>query len=194
MAHKFIQLYEAINNIVVVIVAVVLFRDVIIITSVDSVTSILAGCIIFGILGNLAYETNTSDISKVVKGGAGLAFISYPEAIAKFKHLPQVFAVLFFLMLLVLGMGSNVGMASCVITVIKDRFTFLSHWMLAIAMAVVGFVCGLVYMTPGGQFILNLVDFFGCSFIALFLAIAELMTIAWIYGELSFFSYKTPQL
>ncbi|XP_073845387.1 sodium-dependent nutrient amino acid transporter 1-like [Musca autumnalis] len=158
------------------------YRDVIIITSVDSVTSILAGCIIFGILGNLAYETNSSDISKVVKGGAGLAFISYPEAIAKFKHLPQVFAVLFFLMLLVLGMGSNVGMASCVITVIKDRFPYLRHWMLATAMAVLGFLCGIIYMTPGGQFILNLVDFFGCSFIALFLAIAELMTIAWIYG------------
>ncbi|XP_075166196.1 sodium-dependent nutrient amino acid transporter 1 [Haematobia irritans] len=158
------------------------YRDVIIITSVDSFTSILAGCIIFGILGNLAYETNSPDISSVVKGGAGLAFISYPEAIAKFKFLPQIFAVLFFLMLLVLGMGSNVGMASCVITVIKDRFTHLPHWMLATTIAVVGFLCGIIYMTPGGQFILNLVDFFGCSFIALFLAIAELIAVAWMYG------------
>ncbi|XP_013107532.2 sodium-dependent nutrient amino acid transporter 1 [Stomoxys calcitrans] len=158
------------------------YRDVIIITSVDSVTSILAGCIIFGILGNLAYETNSPDISSVVKGGAGLAFISYPEAIAKFKFLPQVFAVLFFLMLLVLGMGSNVGMASCVITVIKDRFNHLPHWLLATAMAVMGFMCGIIYMTPGGQFVLNLVDFFGCSFIALFLAIAELIAVSWMYG------------
>ncbi|KAM7343169.1 sodium-dependent nutrient amino acid transporter 1 [Cochliomyia hominivorax] len=158
------------------------YRDVIIITSIDSVTSILAGCIIFGILGNLAYETNTSDIANVVKGGAGLAFISYPEAIAKFKFLPQVFALLFFLMLLVLGMGSNIGMASCVITVIKDRFNHLPHWFLSSAMAVVGFLCGIVYMTPGGQFVLNLVDFFGCSFIALFLAIAELVAVGWIYG------------
>lgn len=131
----------------------------------------------------MAYETNTSDIASVVKGGAGLAFISYPEAIAKFKLLPQAFAVLFFLMLLVLGMGSNVGMASCVITVIKDRFTHMSHWMLATVMAIVGFLCGIIYMTPGGQFVLNLVDFFGCSFIALFLAIAELISIAWIYGK-----------
>lgn len=158
-------------------------RDVIIITTVDSLTSILAGCIIFGILGNLAYETNTADISNVVKGGAGLAFISYPEAIAKFKFLPQVFAVLFFLMLLVLGMGSNIGMASCVITVVKDRFEHLPHWFLSCAVAVIGFLFGIVYMTPGGQFVLNLVDFFGCSFIALFLAIAELIAVGWIYGE-----------
>lgn len=50
----------------------------------------LAGCTIFGILGNLAYELGVEDISKVVKGGAGLAFVSYPDAIAKFNFLPQV--------------------------------------------------------------------------------------------------------
>ncbi|XP_064538050.1 sodium-dependent nutrient amino acid transporter 1 [Drosophila montana] len=157
-------------------------KDVIIITTIDSFTSILAGCIIFGILGNLAHETNTTDISQVVKGGAGLAFISYPEAIAKFKYLPQLFAVLFFFMLLVLGIGSNIGMASCVINVVKDRFPQLPHWQLAIGASVMGFVCGLVYMTPGGQFILNLVDFYGCTFIALVLAIVELLAVSWIYG------------
>lgn len=157
-------------------------RDVIIITTIDSLTSILAGCIIFGILGNLAHETNATDISQVVKGGAGLAFISYPEAIAKFKYLPQLFSVLFFFMLLVLGIGSNIGMASCVINVVKDRFTHLPHWLLAVGASLIGFICGLVYMTPGGQFVLNLVDFYGCTFIALVLAIAELLAAGWIYG------------
>lgn len=57
----------------------------------DSCSSIIAGCITFGILGNLAFQTgNTNDISNVVKGGAGLAFISYPDAIAKFEFVPQV--------------------------------------------------------------------------------------------------------
>uniref|UniRef100_A0A1I8MFH3 Transporter n=1 Tax=Musca domestica TaxID=7370 RepID=A0A1I8MFH3_MUSDO len=157
-------------------------RDVMIITSIDSLTSLLSGCIIFGILGNLAHETQTTDIASVVKGGAGLAFISYPEAIAKFKYLPQLFAVLFFFMLLVLGVGSNVGMVSCVMTVIKDRFPHIPHWKLSAVLSVCGFLCGIVYMTPGGQYILNLIDFFGCSFIALFLAIAELVSFAWIYG------------
>lgn len=56
----------------------------------DSCSSIIAGCITFGILGNLARETGNSDIGSVVKGGAGLAFISNPEAIAKFEYVPQV--------------------------------------------------------------------------------------------------------
>lgn len=50
----------------------------------------LAGCTIFGILGNVAYELGVEDISKVVKGGASLAFVSYPDAIAKLNFLPQV--------------------------------------------------------------------------------------------------------
>lgn len=61
-----------------------------IVTSLDTITSTVAGCTIFGILGNLAYELGVEDISKVVKGGAGLAFVSYPDAIAKFSFMPQV--------------------------------------------------------------------------------------------------------
>lgn len=56
----------------------------------DTFTSMLSGVIIFGILGNLAYETQTDDIANVVQGGTGLAFISYPDAIAKFAKVPQV--------------------------------------------------------------------------------------------------------
>lgn len=62
-----------------------------IVTTMDTFTSLLAGFTIFGILGNLAHEQGVDDISKVVgAGGTGLAFISYPDAIAKFTVAPQV--------------------------------------------------------------------------------------------------------
>ena len=51
--------------------------------------SLSAGVTIFSILGNLAYETG-KDVSEVATGGPGLAFISYPDAIAKFSVVPQV--------------------------------------------------------------------------------------------------------
>ncbi|XP_020801234.1 sodium-dependent nutrient amino acid transporter 1 isoform X1 [Drosophila serrata] len=161
------------------------YNDIVIITTMDSCSSIIAGCITFGILGNLARETGVSDIGSVVKGGAGLAFISYPEAIAKFEYVPQMFAVLFFLMLFVLGIGSTVGMGSCILRAIRDHLGSSRSppiWMLASGLAVLGFGVSIVYMTPGGQFILNLVDFYGVSFTALILAIGELIAVAWIYG------------
>lgn len=47
-------------------------RDATIVTTLDTFTSLIAGLSIFGTLGNLAYETGTEDISKVVKEGTGL--------------------------------------------------------------------------------------------------------------------------
>lgn len=61
-----------------------------IVTTLDTFTSLLGGMTIFSILGNLAHNLGIEDISKVVKSGTGLAFISYPDAIAKFDIVPQV--------------------------------------------------------------------------------------------------------
>lgn len=89
-------------------------------------------------------------------------------------------------MLFVLGVGSNVGMVSVVITVIKDRFNKLKHWIVVLGIAVIGYLMGLIYITPGGQYILNLLDFHGASFVALVLAIFELIAVGWIYGRSKF--------
>lgn len=61
-----------------------------IVATLDTFTSFLAGLIIFGILGNLAHKMGV-DVTEVVQsGGTGLAFISYPEAVARFDAVPWV--------------------------------------------------------------------------------------------------------
>lgn len=65
------------------------YRDALIISVTDTFTSLLAGFTIFAILGNLAKELDIP-IDKVIKSGTGLAFVSYPMAIAKFDLAPQV--------------------------------------------------------------------------------------------------------
>jgi solute carrier family 6 amino acid transporter-like protein 5/7/9/14 len=159
-----------------------IYRDVTIISVLDTGTSMLAGLIVFGVIGHLAHITDAEDIRTVVKGGTGLAFITYPDAISKFGFLPQFFAVLFFLMLFVLGIGTNMGMCSTVMTVIKDQFPKLRDSYLAITLGIIGFSVGVIYTTPGGQFVLEFLDFYGASFVALFLAVFEIITFSWIYG------------
>ncbi|KAH0947338.1 hypothetical protein HN011_003803 [Eciton burchellii] len=171
-----------------------IYRDVMIITSLDTITSMLAGCTIFGILGNLAYELGIKDISKVVKGGAGLAFVSYPDAIAKFNFLPQLFAVLFFVMMFVLGVGSAVGMITGIITVIHEQFPRLKIWQIVVPACCLGFVIGTVYVTPGGQFILTLVDYYGTSFVVFILASFEMTGVIWVYGLENFLDDVTFML
>ncbi|XP_076293223.1 sodium-dependent nutrient amino acid transporter 1 [Lasioglossum baleicum] len=159
-----------------------IYRDVIVVTTLDTFTSLIAGFTIFGILGNLAHELGTDDIANVVKGGTGLAFVSYPDAIAKFTVLPQLFSVLFFLMLFVLGIGSAIAMAGAIITIISDQFPHWKYFYIILGTVVFGFCVGTVYCTPGGQFVLELVDYYGGTFIVLILATLEITGIFWVYG------------
>ncbi|XP_055915233.1 sodium-dependent nutrient amino acid transporter 1-like [Eupeodes corollae] len=163
-----------------------IYRDAMIVTTLDTFTSILAGVTMFGILGNLAHNLNIDNISEVVRGGTGLAFISYPDAISKFQFFPQGFAIAFFFMMFVLGVGSIVALQSSMVTIICDRFTSFKFINVAIITCTIGFCSSLIYATPGGQWILNLIDFFGGTFIVFVLAIFELIGITWIYGLQNF--------
>ncbi|XP_050305970.1 sodium-dependent nutrient amino acid transporter 1-like [Anthonomus grandis grandis] len=158
------------------------YRDAMIVTTLDTCTSILAGTIIFGILGNLALKMNV-EVSDVVKsGGTGLAFISYPEAIAKFEAVPWLFSILFFVMLFVLGVGSLIALQGCAFTVIMDAFPHLKIWHVSLGTAVGGFIVGLVYVTPGGQWIFTMVDFYCGTFIFYIMNILSIIAIVWWYG------------
>ncbi|KAG0713774.1 Sodium-dependent nutrient amino acid transporter 1 [Chionoecetes opilio] len=123
-----------------------IYRDAWIISFTDTFTSLLAGFTIFAILGNLSHELDTN-IEDVVRGGGGLAFVSYPDALAKFDWAPQLFAVLFFLMLFTLGVGSAAGLAGCFMGAISDTFPSIKKVHIAFVVSVAGFLCGLVYVT-----------------------------------------------
>lgn len=67
----------------------------------------------------------------------------------------QLFSILFFFMLFVLGIGSNIAMCSCIITVIRDQFPKLKPWQGSVGLAIVGFTAGLVYVTPVSLFVFH---------------------------------------
>lgn len=158
-------------------------RDATIISIADMATSFVAGLVTFSILGNLASETNQT-VEDVARGsdGAKLAFVTYPTALANFPAVPQLFAVMFFLMLFTLGLGSASALAGCSITVICDLFPKLDKWKAATFVCTGGFLVGLVYVTPAGNLILNLVDTFGAGFVVLVLSSLEVVILSWVYG------------
>jgi SNF family Na+-dependent transporter len=91
------------------------------ISSLDFLTSIIAGIVIFSILGQLKLEAGLDNIDDVIKGGQGLAFIAYPEALSRLP-VPQLWAVMFFFMLFLLGLDSEFAQLETVLTVFCDAF------------------------------------------------------------------------
>lgn len=84
-----------------------IFRDALVVSVMDTVTSMISGIVTFSILGAMAHDLEMP-IRDVVKDGPGLAFVAYPEALLRLPF-PQLWSVLFFLMLFVLGLDSEVS-------------------------------------------------------------------------------------
>ena len=78
-------------------------------------------------------------------------------------------------MLITLGLGSATGLYSGLVSVVRDHLPSLDNTITTFAVLVVGFSSSIVYITPGGQQILHLVDFFGGSFVIFVLAILEVI-------------------
>jgi len=160
--------------------------DAHIVSLVDFLTSILASIVIFATLGNSAHELGVS-VETVAKGGQGLAFVAYPEALAHLP-VPQLWCVLFFLMLFLLGLDSEFALFETVLCAIFDSLPGLRRHKVAVTggMVFLCFLLGLPCTTQGGQYVLAVMDTYGASISVIIIAIAEMGFIMWAYGVNSF--------
>ncbi|XP_076351876.1 sodium- and chloride-dependent GABA transporter 1-like [Tachypleus tridentatus] len=84
-------------------------RDGYILYIVNPATSIFAGTVIFSVLGHMTYiKGDGTEVADVVTSGPGLAFLVYPEVVLQLPP-PPLWSIVFFLMLLILGIDSQVS-------------------------------------------------------------------------------------
>ncbi|CAJ1054832.1 sodium- and chloride-dependent GABA transporter 2-like [Xyrichtys novacula] len=162
------------------------YRDCLALCCLNSATSIFAGFAVFSVLGFLAYDLNVS-MEEVAASGPGLAFIAYPRALSMLPA-PSFWAVLFFLMILFLGLDSQFVCVESVATALTDMFPrYLrrrgGREILILVIAVVCFLLGLPLVCEGGIHLFTLIDAYGVSGTSLLLiACLETIVIGWVYG------------
>ncbi|XP_055499431.1 sodium- and chloride-dependent neutral and basic amino acid transporter B(0+)-like [Leucoraja erinacea] len=159
------------------------YRDTIIVCVVNGATSVFAGFAIFSVLGHMAHVQD-KPVSEVAQSGFGLVFIAYPEALAQLPWAP-LWSVLFFFMLITLGLDSQFATVETNITILLDMFPSslrTKRLSLTIAICLSFYVLGLVYVTQAGIYWINLLDHFCAGWILITVALLELIGLGWIYG------------
>ncbi|XP_077503296.1 sodium-dependent noradrenaline transporter-like isoform X1 [Amblyomma americanum] len=162
------------------------YRDCLMTTAVNSFTSFYSGFVIFVYLGYMAAKQGVP-IQQVATEGHGLVFQVYPEAIATLPGGP-LWAVLFFVMLLTLGLDSAMGGLESVITGLMDEFkTFFSRWryrreVFTAIVICASFCVSIVNVTRGGGYMITWLDTYSAGISLLCAALFESIGIAWIYG------------
>ncbi|KAJ8255696.1 hypothetical protein COCON_G00195600 [Conger conger] len=152
----------------------------------NSATSFMAGFAIFSVLGFMAQEQGV-DIGEVAQSGPGLAFVVFPRAVTMMP-LPQLWAVCFFLMIIMLGLDTQFVALEAVMTSLTDlypAFVRRGHRreLLLLLVCTVCFLIGLVMVTPGGLYVFQVYDQFSCSGPSLLLlSIFQSVCVGWVYG------------
>lgn len=205
-------------------------RDVLIISLVNSFTSIFASMVIFSVLGYKAtvqfdkcVDNNTEvmlDFFDMGQGsinqenyddkfaefeatngplavcdlytilneksqGTGLAFVVFTEAIISMPGSP-VWSVLFFLMLLSLGLGTMFGTVEGVCTPLFDLGLKVPKAVLTGIVSVVSCIIGLVFCTGAGNYWLAIFNDYAGSIPLLVITFFEVVVVAWGYGTKRF--------
>lgn len=159
------------------------FRDAMIVSTINCSTSVFAGFVIFSVLGFMAHVSG-KEVSDVAKSGPGLAFVVYPEGISQMPISP-FWAVMFFFMLLTLGLDTQFAMFEAVVTGLVDEYPRVLKRRKELFTAFLCFLCfllGIPMVMQGGMYVFHLYNSQSGGVSLLFLALFEVLTVSWGYG------------
>ncbi|XP_059776926.1 sodium- and chloride-dependent glycine transporter 1 isoform X1 [Balaenoptera ricei] len=165
------------------------YRDSVIISITNCATSVYAGFVIFSILGFMANHLGV-DVSRVADHGPGLAFVAYPEALTLLPISP-LWSLLFFFMLILLGLGTQFCLLETLVTAIVDEVG--NEWILqkktyvTLGVAVAGFLLGIPLTSQAGIYWLLLMDNYAASFSLVVISCIMCVSIMYIYGHHNYF-------
>jgi len=141
--------------------------------------SFIAGFAVFTVIGYLATSTGMA-IQDLNIGGPGLTFITYPTAI-QLMPLAPLFGVLFFIMLLTLGIDSAFSLIEAVVAGCHD-YVRTSKEKLSFWMCLAGLLGGIVFCTRAGMYWLDIVDHFTINILLVFFGLMECIVVGWFFG------------
>eukprot|EP00111_Clytia_hemisphaerica_P022019 TCONS_00064735-protein len=166
--------YNKVNNNIV--------RDAIALSLTNCMTSVFAGFVVFSVLGHMAHKSKLS-IQKVATQGPGLIFVVYPEGLAQMP-VSTLWGVLFFFMILMIGLDTQFAMLEAVIVGLSDEYKVLRQHKTTFIFVIclLALLFGISMVTQGGMYIFNIFNWQSGGVSLLILAFIEVCAISYGYG------------
>ncbi|CAG0891129.1 unnamed protein product [Cyprideis torosa] len=156
-----------------------------VVTISDTGMSILAGFVVFMVLGYYAFISG-KEVTDVVSSGFSLAFVTFPEAT---NHMPgtQLWAALFFILLYIVGLNSNFAFLETVVGSLVDEFPYLLKWKkwLVLVFSLMGFVCGFSMSFDRGMLMVEMIDN-ASSQLLLLTGLGQTIMVSYVFGYSQF--------
>uniref|UniRef100_A0A8C7Z6K0 Transporter n=1 Tax=Oryzias sinensis TaxID=183150 RepID=A0A8C7Z6K0_9TELE len=123
------------------------------------------------------------ELNKAVQG-TGLAFIAFTEAMTHFPASP-FWSVMFFFMLINLGLGSMIGTMTGITTPVLDAYKVQKE-LLTVCCCIVAFFCGLLFVQRSGNYFVTMFDDYSAGLPLTVVVILENISVSWVYGAKRF--------
>ncbi|KAH7731788.1 sodium-dependent dopamine transporter-like [Aphelenchoides avenae] len=158
------------------------YFDALLTSTINCCTSFLSGFVIFSVLGYMSCKSG-KPIHEVAQEGPGLVFVVYPEALSTMPG-ASLWSIIFFLMLLTLGLDSSFGGSEAIITGLGDEFPIIKRNREIFVGILFSFymVIGIFMCTQGGMLVMEWLIVYGTTWGLLIAVFCETMVISFCYG------------
>ncbi|VDM16115.1 unnamed protein product [Hydatigera taeniaeformis] len=186
------------------------YRDAVLVATINCLTSVFAGFVVFSTLGFMAnakgvpvanvvesgkWQSDITYLSEICairplvgNQGPGLVFMVYPEALNQMP-VPVLWSILFFIMLVSLGLGSELPYVETVLSGFQDelrRYNLLTTWksqfLFRAILCSINFLITLPMVCNAGVYLVNLIDNVMSGYPVLIICLMELIVISYVYG------------
>ena len=173
-------------------------KDVAVVFSINTAIHLFSAIFVFSTLGFLA-DMRQESVNDLVQSGLNLVFVTFPQAVS-YMGTPPLWSALFFLMIILLGLGRQLVFLDSISLAIADNWPGLFgkerlklNIALCLAMALLGFTfctkvssslrLSVVAFSQAGFHVLALLDIYPCGKLLLFwFLIFQTIAIAWVFG------------
>ncbi|XP_069767428.1 sodium- and chloride-dependent transporter XTRP3A-like isoform X2 [Narcine bancroftii] len=117
--------------------------------------------------------------------GTGLSFIVFTEAIVNMPGPSQIWSILYFMMLLMLGIGSMLGNLAGVITPLSDMkfiLRYLPRELMIGIVCLVSCAIGIIFTTESGNYWFVIFNDYAATLALLLIVLVEIIGICYVYG------------